>query len=226
MTETPRKSRSRAGRPVNANPGFQRENILRAALAEFSSHGFSGTSVRTIAQQAGVAHGLIRHYFQSKEELFKSAADYLFDQVRRLLLESAARESSTDPVQRLRFQIRSFVHLSAQLPCMAAFLMQAGLNGGEQFVYVVEKFVKPLRELSLVPYRDAVAQGLMIDFDPDFVFLIATHAAMAPFANPAMRQAVMGDSVSDSAQLEQYADTLVDILISGCLVEKAININQ
>lgn len=222
MTDTPKKSRSRAGRPVNANPDFQRENILRAALAEFSTHGFSGASVRTIAQQAGVAHGLIRHYFQGKEELFKSAADYLFGQVRHSLLESASRESSTDPVQQLRFQIRSYVQLSAKLPYMAAFLMQAGLNGGEQFEYVVEKYVKPLQALSLAPYREAVAQGLMIDFEPDFVFLIATHAAMAPFANHAMRQAVMGDYAADSVHLEQYADTLVNILMTGCLVEKSV----
>ncbi|MDP1758061.1 MAG: helix-turn-helix domain-containing protein, partial [Pseudohongiella sp.] len=64
------KTKARVGRPVNANPEFQRENILRAALAEFSHNGFSGASVRTIAQEAGVAHGLIRHYFLSKDELF------------------------------------------------------------------------------------------------------------------------------------------------------------
>lgn len=216
MTETP-KTKSRAGRPINAKPEFQRENILRAALAEFSSKGFSGASVRTIAQEAGVAHGLIRHYFQSKEELFKSAADYLFGQIKQSLLESATRESSRDPVQRLQFQIRSFVHLSAKLPYMAAFLMQAGLNGGEQFLYVVEKYVKPLQELSLAPYREAVAQGLMKDFEPDFVFLIATHAAMAPFANNAVRNAVVGDYAADPVQLDRYADTLIKILMAGCL---------
>lgn len=219
MTDT-KKTKSRAGRPVNAKPEFQRENILRAALAEFSGKGFSGASVRTIAQEAGVAHGLIRHYFQSKDELFKSAADYLFGQVKQSLLESASRELSSDPVQQLKFQIRSFVHLSAKLPYMAAFLMQAGLNGGEQFLYVVDKYVKPLQELSLAPYRDAVAQGLMMDFDPDFVFLIATNAAMAPFANSAVKQAVVGDYATDTVQIDRYADALINILMSGCLSKK------
>lgn len=219
MTE-PKKTRSRAGRPVNAKPEFQRENILRAALAEFSGKGFAGASVRTIAQEAGVAHGLIRHYFQSKEELFKSAADFLFGQVQQSLLDSAVPALSSDPVQRLQFQIRSFVHLSAKLPYMAAFLMQAGLNGGEQFSYVVEKYVKPLQELSLAPYREAVAQGLMVDYEPDFVFLIATNAAMAPFANNAVRQAVVGDYAVDGKQIDHYADTLINILMSGSLKHK------
>ncbi|MDO9521022.1 MAG: TetR/AcrR family transcriptional regulator [Pseudohongiella sp.] len=216
MTETS-KNKSRAGRPVNANPEHQRENILRAALAEFSAKGFTGASVRTIAQEAGVAHGLIRHYFLSKEELFRSTADYLFGQIHKSLIESAGNESATNPVQQLQQQIRAFVHLSAKLPYMAAFLMQAGLDGGEHFLYVVNKYVKPLQELSLAPYREAVAQGLMRDFEPDFVFLIATHAATAPFANSAIRNVVVGDYMEDTAKIDRYADTLIDILMSGCI---------
>jgi TetR/AcrR family transcriptional regulator len=211
------KTKSRAGRPVNANPEYQRENILRAALAEFSAKGFTGASVRTIAQEAGVAHGLIRHYFQGKEELFRSAADYLFGQVQQSLIASANHGSAADPVQQLQQQIRAFVHLSAKLPYMAAFLMQAGLDGGEHFLYVVNKYVKPLHELSLAPYREAVAQGLMRDFEPDFVFLIATHAATAPFANSAVRNAVVGDYAANSAKIDHYADTLIKVLMSGCL---------
>lgn len=219
MTET-KKAKSRVGRPVNAKPEFQRENILRAALAEFSHNGFAGASVRTIAQEAGVAHGLIRHYFQSKDELFRSAADFLFGQIQESLIKSAKLDSSSDPVQQLQFQIRSFVHLSAKLPYMAAFLMQAGLNGGEHFSYVIKKYVKPLQELSLAPFREAVAQGLMVDFEPDFLFLITTHAATAPFANSPVKNAVVGDYSADAAKIDRYADTLISILLHGCLKKK------
>jgi len=216
MTE-PLKNKTRAGRPINANPEVQRENILRAALAEFSVKGFTGASVRTIAQEAGVAHGLIRHYFQSKDELFRCAADYLFDQVFSVLQQAAAVESSADPIKHLQFQIRSFVHMSAKLPYMAAFLVQAGLNGGENFLYVVQKHVKPLQELSLAPFREAVAQGLLVDFEPDFILLIATHAASAPFANSAVRHAVVGDYSTDPVKIDRYADTLINVLMHGCI---------
>lgn len=213
----PLKTKPRAGRPINANPEVQRENILRAALAEFSVKGFAGASVRTIAQEAGVAHGLIRHYFQGKDELFRCAADYLFGQVFTILQQAAAGESSADPIKRLQFQIRSFVHMSAKLPYMASFLMQAGLNGGENFLYVVEKYVKPLQELSLAPYREAVDQGLLVDFEPDFVFLITTHAATAPFANSAVRQAMVGDYLTDTVKIDKYADTLINVLMYGSI---------
>lgn len=219
MTESKR-IKSKAGRPVNAKPARQREKIIQSALAEFSHKGFTGASVRTIALQAGVAHGLIRHYFQNKEELFRSAADYLFDQVATSLSPVAENVELQDPVQQLAHQIRSFVRMSARLPHMAGFLMQAGLDGGEHFSYVIEKYVKPLHALSLVPYRQAVAEGLMHNMNPNFVFLIATHAATAPFSNVTLRHALSDLEENDSAQVEEYADTLVRVLLEGALTDK------
>ena len=212
--------RAKAGRPVNANPDQQRQNIIRAALAEFSRTGFAGTSLRRIAEQAGVAHGLIRHYFQGKEELFHSAADYLFGEMAKPLLQAAEQVDTDDPVKQLTVQVRAYVRMSAQLPYMAGFLLHAGLDGGEHFDYVIDKYVKPLQALSLVPYRKAVAQGLMRNMNPDFVFLIATHAATAPFANAALRDALADANSDDAAQIEAYADTLITILLEGALTEK------
>lgn len=176
--------------------------------------------MRSIALQSSVTHGLIRHYFQSKEELFRSAADYLFAKIAESLSQSADAANYQDPVQQLEFQIRAFVHMSARLPHMAGFLMQAGLDGGEHFTYVIEKHVKPLHELSLAPYRQAVASGLMNDMNPDFVFLIATHAATAPFANIALRRALADAQTDDAAQVDAFADTLIKVLLEGSLTEK------
>jgi len=46
-----------------------RERILDAALAAFSERGFEGGTIRQIAHKAGVAEGLIYHYFSNKEAL-------------------------------------------------------------------------------------------------------------------------------------------------------------
>lgn len=220
LRESDLATRARPGRPLNANPEQQRQNIIRAALAEFSQTGFAGTSLRRIAERAGVAHGLIRHYFQSKEELFHSAADYLFGEMTRPLMQAAEQADKDDPVQQLTVQVRAYVRMSARLPYMAGFLMHAGLDGGEHFDYVIEKYVKPLQALSLVPYRKAVALGLMRNMNPDFVFLIATHAATAPFANAALRSALADANSDDAAQIDEYADTLINILLEGALTEK------
>lgn len=50
-----------------------RERILDAARAEFARHGYDGTTVRTVATEAGVAPNLITRYFGGKSGLFQAA---------------------------------------------------------------------------------------------------------------------------------------------------------
>jgi len=222
QTDSPpgkRATRSSAGRPVNANPELQRERILQAALGHFARHGFGGTSLRSIAADAGVTHGLIRHYFRNKEELFHATADYLFGQVAEALEQHQNGESSTDAITQLEWQIRAFVHLSARMPHLAGFLMQAGFDGGEHFDYVIEKHVRPLYEQALRPYLIAVGEGTAQAMDADFLFMIATHAATAPFAQAAVRKAISGRDMYDPEIVDAYADSLIRVLFGGVLTD-------
>lgn len=51
-------------------PDERREQILAAARVLFSERGFSAVSTAEIAAEAGVARGLINHYFGTKRELY------------------------------------------------------------------------------------------------------------------------------------------------------------
>ena len=55
----------------NENLGT-RDNILRAAMAEFLDKGFQGASLRQIVKNAGVTTGAFYGYFSSKEALFNA----------------------------------------------------------------------------------------------------------------------------------------------------------
>jgi TetR/AcrR family transcriptional regulator, fatty acid metabolism regulator protein len=50
-------------------PIGKRKLILDAAIRVFADHGYHGSRVADIAEDAGVAHGLLYHYFSSKEEV-------------------------------------------------------------------------------------------------------------------------------------------------------------
>jgi AcrR family transcriptional regulator len=47
----------------------RRKQILKAAVEVFAERGFHRTRVSDIAKRAGVAYGLIYHYFESKDEV-------------------------------------------------------------------------------------------------------------------------------------------------------------
>ncbi|MEJ1138904.1 TetR/AcrR family transcriptional regulator [Kribbella sp. CCNWLW197] len=68
--------KSAAGGAGNGRPGRRpggpdtRGEIVRAARDSFAAKGFTATSIRAIAREAGVDAALVHHYFDSKDELF------------------------------------------------------------------------------------------------------------------------------------------------------------
>jgi TetR/AcrR family fatty acid metabolism transcriptional regulator len=66
----------------------KRRLILDAAVRVFARRGFNGCRVSDIADEAGVAYGLVYHYFRSKDEvldtLFLERWNVLLDVIREL----------------------------------------------------------------------------------------------------------------------------------------------
>jgi AcrR family transcriptional regulator len=82
------------------NAAERRRQILDAAVAVFARQGFNQCRVSDIADEAGVAYGLVYHYFRSKDEvldtLFLERWNVLLQVIRDLDgRELAAREKLT-----------------------------------------------------------------------------------------------------------------------------------
>ncbi len=71
-------------RPKNADPEQTRATILDAAEEEFADRGFYGARMVGIAKRAGVTHGLLHYYFESKEGLYEQVVGRLFGRHQRL----------------------------------------------------------------------------------------------------------------------------------------------
>jgi TetR/AcrR family fatty acid metabolism transcriptional regulator len=61
---------------------YKRRLILDAAVRVFASKGYHASRVGDIAEEAGVAHGLLYHYFRSKEELLATISRETWRDVR------------------------------------------------------------------------------------------------------------------------------------------------
>lgn len=55
--------------PVDASPPSRRTQIIRAALQRFRTHAVSGTTLRDLAQAAGLPIGNLYYYFKSRDDL-------------------------------------------------------------------------------------------------------------------------------------------------------------
>ena len=58
--------------PSVENEPEKRRAILHAAVRVFADKGYQGCRIADVAKQAGVAYGLVYHYFRNKEELLES----------------------------------------------------------------------------------------------------------------------------------------------------------
>ncbi len=50
----------------------RRDELIDAALTSFARRGYHGTSLKDIAEEAGVTDGLLIHYFGSKAHLLSA----------------------------------------------------------------------------------------------------------------------------------------------------------
>ena len=97
---------------AQAPPADKRRLILDAAIRVFARQGFHATRVSDIADEAGVAYGLVYHYFSSKDEVLNE----LFIERWSLLLAAIeeADRTGADPRQKLgavaRFIFDSYRH--------------------------------------------------------------------------------------------------------------------
>lgn len=97
-----------------------RESIIKHSIDLFTKKGFEGTSVRGIANAAGVNVAMISYYFGSKEKLLEKVIEERLSYLRNLFAELVKNNELTamekieqiiDLVIQRKFSNRSFNHL-------------------------------------------------------------------------------------------------------------------
>jgi len=117
-----------------------RREILRAARRLFAAHGYPGTSLQQIAEEAGVAVQTIYSSIGSKAALILALND-LVDEEAGVAQLAAGVRSETDPPQ----MIAKVVHLTRQLNERCGDLLQALLSAAPAEPDVAAAFADGMR---------------------------------------------------------------------------------
>jgi len=97
--------------------------IMDAAEKLFADNGFSGTSVRDIAEAAGVNLAMISYYFGSKEKLMETMFRYRGDFM-RLKLESILLNSNLTPLQKVDKLIDEYIERIFNKQCFHKVMLR------------------------------------------------------------------------------------------------------
>ena len=87
--------------------------IIETAEKLFADKGFKGTSVRDIAEEAGINVAMISYYFGSKEQLMEAIFEVRIGTV-QMRLEDLLKDDSMTPIQKINMLIDEHVERVSQ----------------------------------------------------------------------------------------------------------------
>jgi AcrR family transcriptional regulator len=115
-------------RPLSRDPkGYvARERLLKAAYAFIAKRPFDSVTVDEIADAAGVAHGLLFHYFGSKQGLYLEIMRDAADQLEKIHLEE--RPPGVPPQEKLATFLRRHMDFIRHWPATYAVYSRGALS--------------------------------------------------------------------------------------------------
>jgi TetR/AcrR family transcriptional regulator, fatty acid metabolism regulator protein len=127
---------------ISSPPADKRRVILDAAVRVFARSGYHGARVGDIATEAGVAHGLLYHYFASKDEV----------------LETVFRENFGELLERFRAVEASDEPAPEKLEAIAKILLRTWRNDPDLVTVMVREVARsPQLQSQVDEVREAFA---------------------------------------------------------------------
>lgn len=165
--------------------------LLDAAVQVIGQRGYHGTSVRDIADAAGVSAGSLYNHFGSKHELLVVILDRGLDQL-IAASEQALYDAPADPVSRLRALVDAHVTAHARRP-LESYIGNSELRSlsAEARALIVSKRDAQQRMFARV-IRDGVNRGVFTASDPAAAtrFIVTACTAVASWYRPGGRSAI------------------------------------
>lgn len=141
----------------------KREKVLEVATKLFAVRGFDGTSVRKIADEAGLSVAGMFHYFSSKEEILFEIMSSFLDEGLKKLKEICSGPKGT--VERLEEVCRFFTEYFAghmdELTILSSEGKSLTREHREVFKQKQREYVEAVRGL----LEELRAQGILKDMD-------------------------------------------------------------
>jgi TetR/AcrR family transcriptional regulator, fatty acid metabolism regulator protein len=193
--------------PVSETGSERRGELLAAAVRVFARDGFHGSRVGDIAEEAGVAHGLLYHYFRSKEEVLETIFRSSWQE---LVLETERIEASG-------------AELSDQLRRFAAVFLGSWLADPDLVRVLIREIArspevgKRVAEIGIV----FTALARMIDQARERGEVRAdVDATLAAFVyygalEEILTGWVLGQLPGEEADVRRAVDTVVEVIFSG-----------
>ena len=189
----------------------RRAELLALAATMFAERGFVPTTVRDIADAAGILSGSLYHHFDSKEsmvdEILRGFLDELFGRYREILAAGQGPRETLEAVV-----VASFESIDKRHAEVAIFQNESAyLSQFERFDYLADRNVE-FRKMWIGLLEDGVRAGVFrADLDPELLYRFIRDTVWV-----AVRWYRPGGGLGAADVAQQYLHILLDgIATSG-----------
>ncbi|ONM49549.1 TetR/AcrR family transcriptional regulator [Nocardia donostiensis] len=184
-----------------------RRNELLALAAElFAERGLRATTVRDIADAAGILSGSLYHHFDSKEsmvdEILRSFLDELFARYREIAAAGSSSRATLEEVVRASYEAFDRSHAA-----VAIYQAESKrLRGSERFAYI-DDYNQEFRELLRQVLTNGIRDGSFrpeLDIDMAYRFLRDTVWVAVRWYQPG------GGQITVDTLAKQYLTIVLD----------------
>jgi AcrR family transcriptional regulator len=189
-----------------------RGRLLTAATDAFAEYGYEGTSLRVIADNAGVSFQLIAYYFGSKEELWRATVEYLFERY----LETGKGlgfTASGNLLEQFHNHLRLLLTDMLQRPQLRKIWIQEYLADSERYHNVIRPKIRHLFDTLSLPYfNEVVRLGIVERFTAEEVALLWAGVVQNNVVYPYYVELALGLPAGSAKSVERQVDLVFEVL--------------
>jgi AcrR family transcriptional regulator len=141
---------------ANEEPGVK-EKILESALGSFALKGYHGTSVKDIAQDAGVNKSLLFYYFNSKENLYKSIVHYATQKAKVYLYDEPDKAMNFH--EKIDKVISGYIRFFSETKHLPGIVLQSIFGLGPDLSLSLEETSRYMRAPLVNLLEEGIASG-------------------------------------------------------------------
>ncbi|HPZ52032.1 MAG TPA: TetR/AcrR family transcriptional regulator [Clostridia bacterium] len=122
-----------------------RKKIMEAGLVLFAQKGFALTSIKDIAEAAGISTGLIYRHFSSKEDLFNSLIANTIEELNKFIQILDSYDSPKQAIVEMTASLIGDIHFSNELSRYFLIVIRSMLE--EEVLSQIDEFRKSILSL-------------------------------------------------------------------------------
>jgi TetR/AcrR family transcriptional regulator, fatty acid metabolism regulator protein len=185
----------------------KRRQLLDAAVRVFARRGFHASRVGDIAEEAGVAHGLLYHYFKSKDQVLEA----VFQENWSLLVARVESVEETDEpaADQLRHIAAIVLRTWLHLPDVVRVVIQE-FGRSPELAERIGELTLPIDALQRVIRRGIESGEFRKDIDPTFAATVVYGSI-----DELLTGWVLGRLPSGEEDVAKAEQTLVEIILVG-----------